>query len=88
VEAVVGLVVGEDQQAAEHRLQEDGGLGGAEEIPEADRGPIAVPGGPADREGNEVERDQGAANDDMDGNHGYFLLRGSGFGLLMRKITM
>ena len=49
VEVVVGLVAGEDEQAAEHRLEEDGDLGGAQQIPEGNRGALAEPGDAADR---------------------------------------
>ena len=37
VQVVVGLVVGEDEQAAEHRLDEDRDLGGSQQVPEGNR---------------------------------------------------
>ncbi len=89
VQVVVGLVAGEDEQAAEHRLEEDRDLGGAQQVPEGDRGPVAEPGDAADGEGGEVEHDQRAADDEVDLRpSAYFRPKGSGFGLLMRKITM
>ena len=99
VEAFGGLVVGEDQQAAEQRLEEDRDLGGAQQVPEGDRGAVAEPGDAADGEGGEVEQDHGAADDEVDLGHqappppgapnrADIRPKGSGFGLLMRKITM
>jgi hypothetical protein len=60
---------GEDEQAAEHRLQEDRELGGAQQVPEADRGTIAIPGDAPEGEGGGVEQDQSAANYEMDLGH-------------------
>ena len=71
VEVVGRLVAGEDQQAAEHRLQEDRGLGGAQQIPEGNGGPVPEPGDAADRAGDQVEEDQRAADDEMDPGHLY-----------------
>ena len=51
VEVVVGLVAGEDEQAAEQGLEEDRGLGRAQQVPEGNRGPVAVPGDAADGAG-------------------------------------
>jgi hypothetical protein len=88
VQVFAGLVAGEDEERPQHGLQEDRGLRCAEQIPEGDRRSVSVPGDTAKDEGDEVQRYHGAADDDVDGDHRHFLLRGSGFGLLMRKITM
>lgn len=48
VEAFLGLVVGDDEEAAEEGLDEDGNLGRSQQVPEGDRGLVAVPGDAAD----------------------------------------
>src|SRR5665811_1374914 len=45
VQIVGWFVAAEDEQAAEQRLQEDGDLGGAQQVPEGDRGAAAQPAG-------------------------------------------
>jgi hypothetical protein len=69
VEAVVWFVIGKDEQAAQHHLQEDRRLGRPQQQPEGDGGAIAVPGDPADGEGDKVEQDDGATDYEVKDHH-------------------
>src|SRR6201746_223457 len=89
VDAFGGLVVGEDEQAAERDLKEDRGLGEAQQIPEGNRGTTAEPGHPADRAADDkVDLGHQAPPPPRAPNRADIPPKGSGFGLLMRKSTM
>jgi len=55
---VVGLVAGYDEKAAEQHLEEDGDLGGAEQVPKANRGLVTEPLDPPDEARHQVQDEE------------------------------
>jgi hypothetical protein len=70
VELFLRFVAGHHQEPAEQGLEEDRDLGGAEQVPEGNRGLLSEPGDTSERSGGEVEPDQTQAHCDVDAEHG------------------
>ena len=84
VEVVGGLVAGEDEHAAEQDLDEDRDLGGAQHVPEVDRGPVAQPGDAAHQPRGEVENEHRDPGHEVHLSHAPSLRRMSG-GVVRRR---
>ncbi len=62
-------VPGEQQQHSEHRLDHDGNLGAAEQVPEGNRRLVTQPADPSDDRGSQIQSQNRDADNQMDLRH-------------------